>query len=161
MVFRHLKKRHLLFMETIMLSWKFLRPISLVRAPMFLVYFEVYLTFWHVKIPKHASPIIYVSNGKRKIVLKSAILIGWYMSDVCSNSHTVTLYKKQHLRAKIHTFNDVTSDCESVYKSSQLKTKFYNERGPYTVSNDKIKHFVTGTITYLKSRYLMGNSHFL
>ena len=37
MVFRHLKKRHLLFMETIMLSWKFLRPITLVRAPMFLV----------------------------------------------------------------------------------------------------------------------------
>ena len=39
MVFKTLeKKRHLLFMETIMLSWKFLRPITLVRAPMFLVY---------------------------------------------------------------------------------------------------------------------------
>ena len=41
MVFRHLKKRHLLFMETIMLSWKFLRPITLVRAPMFLVIFMI------------------------------------------------------------------------------------------------------------------------
>ena len=40
MIFRHLKKRHLLFMETIMLSWKFLRPITLVRAPMFLVSLE-------------------------------------------------------------------------------------------------------------------------
>ena len=38
MVFRHLKKASF-FKETIMLSWKFLRPITLVRASMFLVQF--------------------------------------------------------------------------------------------------------------------------
>ena len=63
MVFRHLKKRHLLFMETIILSWKFLRPITLVRAPMFLVSngIKVYMLI-HVFM-------LSVQNEEREIVI--------------------------------------------------------------------------------------------
>ena len=41
-------------METIMLSWKFLRPITLVRAPMFLFY--VLGKFWRGEKRRKKNP---------------------------------------------------------------------------------------------------------
>ena len=55
--FRHLK----MFMETMMLSWKFLRPITLVRAPMFLVFvclFGIYLPTREFFTHMETSPLL-------------------------------------------------------------------------------------------------------
>ena len=92
MVFRHLKTRHLLFMESIVLSWKFLRPITLVRAPMFLVkcmfkLFDThykwihfcYVTFMQTKYIVLMTYYIWVQNPKIQIIYDVLIHMSVYV----------------------------------------------------------------------------------
>ena len=92
-------------METIMLTWKFIRPITLVRAPMFLV---IILVFYSKEIIMMLAFIGWISTRRRWTHL--AVLMTYSIPKFLSRSPSLKKNESwnNHYKFKISVSNSVT-----------------------------------------------------